>query len=331
MKSPFCILLCGVCLVASSPQAWARKKSPAPTPPPTPTVEPAPKPERRFFGLLPAKEETPPPAPPPAVTKKKSSPPTKAKSAAQNVPPAPEPKKSSGFLGLFKREKPEPTPVPPTPVKPEKKSASAPKTPPPVVAEEKKSGGFLGLFKRKPEADPAPAPAEKARPTQEVAKAQEKKPGFFSRIFGGNSKEDSEAADALATDPSDRPQRPANWQEKYIVIEDDVAAYAYGPSQSRDPEDRLPKGMIVSVKRNGKFWSEITTPSGRNFTIGADQIRKARESDFAPPPVIASSLPSGEIIPMPEFDPSPPTNLPETTPQRNLDLPDLLLPPLPPR
>ena len=62
MKSPFCILLCAVCLLFSTPQVWARKKSPAPTPPPTPAVEPAPKPERRFFGLLPAKEQTPPPA-----------------------------------------------------------------------------------------------------------------------------------------------------------------------------------------------------------------------------------------------------------------------------
>ena len=330
MKSPFCILLCAVCLLISTPQVWARKKSPAPTPPPTPAVEPAPKPERRFFGLLPAKEkeETPPPAPPPATTKKKSSPPTTAKPAAQ---PAPEPKKSSGFLGLFSRNKPEPTPVPPTPVKPEKKSTATPKTPPPVVAEEKKSGGFLGLFKRKPEAVPAPAPAQKEKPKTEVAEVEEKKPGFFSRIFGGNSKDDSEASDAAEIDPSDLPQRPDNWQEKYIVTEDDVAAYAYGPSQSRDPEDRLPKGMVVSVKRNGKYWSEITTPTGRNFTIGADQIRKARESDFAPPPVIASSLPPGEYIPMPEYDPSPPTNLPETTPQRNLDLPDLLLPPLPPQ
>ncbi len=331
MKSPFCLLLCGVCLLISSPQVWAKKKSSPPTPPPTPAAEPAPKESRRFFGLFPGKEATPPLEQPPAATKKKTSSPASSKPAAQNVPPTPEPKKSSGFLGLFSRNKPDPDPVPPTPVKPEKKTAPALKTPPPVVAEEKKSGGFLGLFKRKPEAVPAPAPAEKEKPTQNLANAEEKKPGFFGRIFGGKAKNDSDAADSKEIDLSDRPQRPANWQEKYIVIEDGVAAYAYGPSQSRDPEDRLPKGMVVSVKRTGKFWSEISTPNGKNFTIGADQIRKARESDFAPPPVLASSVPSGQIIPMPDYEPSPPTNLPETTPQRNLDLPDLLLPPLPPQ
>lgn len=331
MKSPASILICGVCLLISTPQVWAKKKSTAPDPPPTPAAEPAPKESRRFFGLFPAKEETPPPTPPPATTKKKSSPPTAVKPAAKNLPPVPEPKKSSGFLGLFSRNKPDPDPAPPAPVKPGKKAGPAPKTPAPLVAEEKKSGGFLGLFKRKPDADSTPTPAAKEKPKQDVAKVEEKKPGFFSRIFGGKSKDDSDAANANEIDPSDRPPRPANWEEKYIVIDDDVAAYAYGPSQSRDPEDRLPKGMILSVKRSGKFWSEITTPNGRNFTIGADQIRKARESDFAPPPVIASSAPAGEIIPMPEYDPTPPTNLPETSPQRNLDLPDLLLPPLPPR
>ena len=295
MKSLFRTLLCGVCLLISAPLVWAKKKSPPPeTPPPTSEVESAPKEARRFFGLLPAKEAPPPPTPPPAVTKKKSPPPTAGK------PPAPA-----------------------VSAKPEKKSGTAPKTPP-VVAEEKKPGGFLGLFKRKPEANPTPPPTAQEKPEQE------KKPGLLSRIFGGKAKSASDESDSSEIDPADRPQRPANWQEKYIVMEDDVAAYAYGPSQSRDPEDRLPKGMVVAVKRSGKYWSEITTPNGRNFTIGADQIRKARESDFAPPPVIASSAHSGEIVPLPEYDPSPPTNLPETSPQRNLDLPDLLLPPLPP-
>lgn len=322
MKSHLSLILCGLCLLAGAPDGWAKKNSPPEPAPPPPAAEAQPEKSRGFFGWFRSKQEPPPPASVPASGPRKSK-----------LPPPPtteEPKKSPGFFGFLRREKSEPTPPPPVTAKPGKKSAPPPakiaaKTEAaPPTSEKKESSGFFGFFKR------STKPQESHQPDKPEADGPAKKPGFFARIFGGSSDSKPEQSALDDLNPHDRPQRPANWKEKYIVIEDDVAAYAYGPSQAHDPEDHLPKGMVVSVKRSGKFWTEITTPTGRNFTIGSDQIRKARETDFAPPPVIASSLPAGEIIPMQDFDPSPPPNLPETTPQRNLDLPDLILPPLPP-
>lgn len=248
--------------------------------------------------------------------------------------PAPEVKQSRGLFDFLKHKQAEPAPAPPPAEKPKTKlKKNAQPEPPPPPPEPKGSKGLFGFLKRKPAPAPEPmAPAKPGKPSAKppaqdakMAQAEEKKPGFFGRIFGSKSKSSEEE---IA--PDDRPPRPTDWEKKHIVKEQDVAAYAYGPSQSRDAEAYLAKGAIVTVKRSGKFWTEITTEQGRNFTVGTDQIRKAEASDFAPPTVIASASGGADIVPMPDYEPSLPANLPETTPQRNLDLPDLLLPPLPP-
>lgn len=251
-------------------------------------------------------------------------------------------------------------------VPPAKRGASTSNTPPvsanqtplskPVVTGERKTGTIFDLFRRKKELAQAPIAQERVATKESAARKtntptlsqtaatathkkeapplipapQEKKPGFLSRIFGGKS----ESKDTESAIPSENlPVRPADWEGKYVVKEDNVAGYAYGPSQARDADEYLKQGTIVSLRKGGKAWADITVEGGRTLTVGADQIRKAEITDFAAP-VVAVAMTGSPAASSPEvyYEPAPPPNLPETSDSpSNLDLPELLLPPLPPQ
>ncbi len=259
-----------------------------------------------------------------------------------------------------------------TPAKPAASKAVPPpaaKATPPPTKPEPKSGGLLGLLpfgKRSESAPPAPTkPIEKSAPKTAVAKpnvpavtpkpqlsktaeatvkpkadqkakpevtppAEPKKPGFFARLLGGKADEGTASNKATS---GNLPPRPADWESKYIVTDDRVEAYRFGPSQPNGPDEYLVKGTVVELKKGGKAWADITLENGRIYTVGADQIRKAREDDFARPVVAQGpTLPGGVPLPMGDLEPLPTVELPETgaQPKKSLDATELLLPPLPP-
>jgi hypothetical protein len=304
---------------------------------------------------------------PPAQVASKPSAPAPPKPTAVK----PSENKRGSILGFFKRDKaPAAAVKPPVSEKPtvaQKPSVPEPKKviaaapakpavkPKPIEtpsAETKKSGTFsklLGVFRRdeaKPEAPDAPNSkvAEKPKGSETAAakkspkeappliKAPETEPktGFFARIFGSSNKEDSKK-DANDDFPSSKPERPSDWESKYIITDDHVEAYRYGPSQARDADEILSKGTVVKLKTEGKSWVEIALADGKIYTVGADQVRKARKDDFADPaPIVA--IGAGAPLPLGYYEPAPPPNLPEmTTGEKNLEFPELLLPPLPPQ
>ncbi len=299
--------------------------------PAKPAATPAPAPESKgFFSFLGLKKRDSQPAPaetkaavkPVAktavkpVSKAVEKPATKPAKAAPPVTtdPAPESKGILSWLGL-KKKSTSPTPAEAKPVAKSghKKDAAKPadlpaKAEPPQMA------------KTKPAAAPPAAP-------------ELKQPGFFSRLFGGKASGESQR-----DDDGPKPPRPVDWDKKYIVTEDNVGAYRFGPAQSRDADEYLSKGTVVTLKKGGKAWSDIALENGRIFTVGADQIRPAKASDFAapPPPVIAAMPPpvgpNGAPLPMGYLEPIPSIDLPETQaqPKKGLEAADLILPALPP-
>ena len=291
---------------------FSKKSSATPAPTTKPAVQPSTKPA--------AKVAAKPPASPPAKTAPKVAAKPTEKTTSKPVAAAekPAPAKSGGILEFLHLKKRTDTPAAP----------------------ETKATAKVEPAKTKPKADPVkPAPVAQAKtkpetkPEAKPAEA-EKKPGFFARLFSGNS-DDAKSNDKV--DPANRPPRPADWKEKYIVSDDHVEAYRYGPSQSRGPDEYLSKGTIITLKKGGKAWSDIATESGHIFTVGTDQIRKAREDDFAPPPppVIVSRPmgPDGSLMPLPsaaDLEPAHTVDLPETIaqPKKSLDAAELLLPPL---
>lgn len=271
-------------------------------------------------------------------------------------PPAAEQKKPGFFKRLLGREEPAPaTPAPVEATVPKKTATASARNQPKVAAtkpapappvEPAKPGFFKRLLGKSDKKSDSPAPekpavdAAVAKKTRTAAaagkpvaaaadtKAQtepepEKKPGFFSRLFGPRAAEESANGDSA------KPPRPADWESKQVITEDDAPIYAYGPAQPTGPDERLAKGTIVSMKQAGKSWSRITLEDGRSFMIGTVQMRKARESDFSEP---EKAVAVGPLSPAEYFEPLPPPNLPEMTPGDAQPSGDLLipLPPLPP-
>jgi hypothetical protein len=289
--------------------------------PAKPAVAPAPAPESKgFFSFLGIKKRDSKPAavetkaaPKPAA--KPAAKPAPKQAVAKTAPPvaAPPVKESKGILGFFGLGK----------------KAAAPEEKPVAKAQEKKGAPKPGEAPAKP--DPSKTAQTKAKPETQAA-PEPKKPGFFSRLFGGKIGEEDHS-----DDDAPKPPRPVDWDKKYIVTESNVGAYRYGPSQTRDADEYLSKGTVVTLKKGGKAWSDIALENGHIFTVGADQIRPAKESDFAapPPPVIATGQPfgpDGGLMPVGDLEPIPTIDLPETQaqPRKALEATDLILPALPP-
>lgn len=145
------------------------------------------------------------------------------------------------------------------------------------------------------------AKTRKPAPLPPVAAPEDpKKPGFFSRIknrITGRGSRDASSAGNLAVDghsgppgrgadaklPPEKPPRPADWQERWVISEDQVKFFAFGPSQASGPDLRLGKGDVVKVVQTEKSWTRVELDGGRTGYIGTDQLRQAAETDFAKP------------------------------------------------
>lgn len=212
-----------------------------------------------------------------------------------------------------------------------------------VEKKESENPGLWGIFKKE-KPTPAPEASEKKLPklskTGEVAAQKKspaplvkpedpKKPGFFARVLNKlGPKEKAGKTESDTVSEASLPPLPDDWATRHIVTEDDVEAYSRGPSQPGGADEVLKKGTVVSMKKSGKAWAEISVTDGRTYTVGADQIRKAKLTDFAPKTVAtAAASPS---LPSINYEPLPTAELPETTAPGQLELPELLLPPLPP-
>jgi len=233
----------------------------------------------------------------------KKSPPT------ESVPPAPPAPKPSLLqkLNPFRKKDPPPPPAPaPAPPKNSKKSApskAVPAVPPPAPAKP--------AVPPKPQAAPPPS-----------APAEPKKPGFFSRL---KAKLDRDP-DALPA--AEKPERPSDWKERWVVTEDSTAFYEFGPSQASGPDLRLPKGQILRLGKASRGWAHVELDGGRSGYIGTDQMRQAKEDDFAPPQIAVLPQLAAGSLPAPWSPGAVPPDQPDLPSIPGAENSQLLLPPL---
>ena len=179
--------------------------------------------------------------------------------------PAPKP---SFFkkLNPFQKREALPVVVPtPVPAKNSKKSAIKPLTAPALMVEPKPPVTSIANAKTLP-------------PTPRSALVEEpKKAGFFSRL---KAKLDQ---DPEAVVLAEKPARPADWKEHWVVTDDSTAFFEFGPSQANGPDLRLPRGQVVKLAQASRGWAKVELEGGRQGYIGTDQMRQATETDFASP------------------------------------------------
>ncbi len=228
-------------------------------------------------------------------------------------------------LNPFRKKDPPPAPAPaPAPVKNSKKSTPVPVPMPPAgpasapapVTDPKppvKSLATAKTLQPAPVTAPVPAPEET------------KKPGFFSRL---KSKLDR---DPDAIDQAEKPERPLDWKERWVVTEDSTAFFEFGPSQSTGPDLRLPRGHVVKLTQSSRGWAKVELEGGRQGYIGTDQMRQAAETDFTNPVLPASSQLAavGAGSGLQGWSPAPPPpDLPDLPMAAGMEDSLLLLPPL---
>ncbi len=250
-----------------------------------------------------------------AAPSKKAPPPTAP--VVETPPPA-----KRGFFQKINPFRPKETPPAPAlgavPAKNSKKSATLTKPAVPArglaAVPPKPSVKSPGTVKPLPPTVTAP-PAVTEPP---------KKAGFFSRL---KSKLDREPESVVAFE---KPERPADWQERWVVTEESTAFYEFGPSQASGPDLRLPRGQVVKLASASKGWARVELDGGRRGYLGTDQIRQAAETDFAPPALAAPSQLAAAAGRTPQgWSPiAPPPDLPDLPMAAGMEDSLLLLPPL---
>ncbi len=245
------------------------------------------------------------------------------KKSPQPVPAAvvetPAPKRSFfKRLNPFQKKETPPAAVPaPAPVKNSKKSGPQPNLAPikpAVPAESKPPVKSIANAKILP---PTPPSALMEEP---------KKPGFLSRLKA-KLKEDPDAP-TLA----EKPERPADWKERWVITDESTAFFEFGPSQANGPDLRLPPGQVVKLTHTSRGWAKVELEGGRQGYIGTDQMRQASETDFAPLAVLPprSQLAAvGSAAAQRGWSPiAPPPDLPDLPMAGGAEDALLLLPPL---
>lgn len=255
--------LCLVVLAAGalSLDAAPRKKQ-APATPPPPPVEVEPVSKRSFLNRLKApfsKKDAPsevtPPPPASRADAKKAAPGTKRGKGADRPPAAVAPAVPQKSLSDAKTRKP----------------ASLP----PVAApEEPKKPGFFSRLKNR-------ITGGESRDTDGDQHARTSGNPASELTVNGQGGPPSHENDAKSA--PGKPERPADWKERWIISEDEVKFFAFGPSQASGPDMRLGKGDVVKVVQTEKSWTRVELDGGRTGYIGTDQLRQAAESDFASP------------------------------------------------
>lgn len=243
----------------------------------------------------------------------------KAPPAAVVEAPAPPPAKRPFLqkLNPFRKKDPPPAPAPPpVPAKNSKKSAK-PAAPAPAVVPPPPV---------KPVVPPvAAAPSRPVTPATNATPPEDtKKAGFFSRLKARLDR------DPDAVNQGEKPERPVDWQEHWVVTEDSTGFYEFGPSQASGPDRRLARGQVVKLAQPGKGWARVELEGGKQGYIGTDQMRQATESDFAEPLLRPSSqLAATGASPMQGWSPAAPLpDLPDLPMPSGSENSLLLLPPL---
>ena len=129
-------------------------------------------------------------------------------------------------------------------------------------------------------------------------------PGFFAKLRQRLDR------DPATPPPAEKPPRPANWPDLWVVTDDDAPFYEFGPSQSTGPDRRLPRGLIVKRTQANRGWSRIQILDGPQGYLGSDQLRPASPADFSdplPPPIPAQSSLPGTPFPPPQDLPDLPS------------------------
>ena len=249
-----------------------------------------------------------------AAPAKKDAPPV-----AASVVGTPSPKRS--FLKKLnpfqKKEAPPAMVPPPAPAKNSKKSAAKSAPPfgalPPPAIEPKPPVKSIANAKTLP-ATPSAALVE-----------EPKKAGFFSRLKS-KLNEDPEVPEI-----AEKPARPADWKERWVVTDDSTAFFEFGPSQANGPDLRLPRGQVVKLAQASRGWAKVELEGGRQGYIGTDQMRQAGESDFSSPilPAGAQLAAVGTGSSLQGWSPiAPPPDLPDLPMAAGMENSLLLLPPL---
>ena len=239
--------------------------------------------------------------------------------AAAAVVEPPAPKRS--FLKKLNPFQKKPAPpvavVPAVAAKNSQKSTAATKLVPPAapipVAEVRPPVRSIANAKTLPPMAPA-APA-----------AEPKKTGFFSRL---KAKLDQ---DPEAVVLAEKPARPADWKEHWVVTDDSTAFYEFGPSQSNGPDLRLPFGQVVKLSQSSRGWAKVELEGGRQGYIGTDQMRQATETDFSSPilPAATQLAAVGTGASLQGWSPiAPAPDLPDLPMAAGMENSLLLLPPL---
>lgn len=226
------------------------------------------------------------------------------------------------------------------------KPAQGSATPKIVAVEEPapvKKGFFKKLFGKSPEAAPSepklanaktvkPAPVKAVKPeiklTQENAEDPPKKRGLFGFLRGRGSKS-LDATGSSRIHDSASIVRPDDWKEHRIVEDDEIALYSFGPSQPQGPDDRLPRGTVVKVKKVMKGWALVEVHGGMSGYMDASVLRAAEMNDFADPPApVAAVAAVGSLNLAPWAPAPPPPDLPDQPGTMDNSGALLLLPPL---
>lgn len=264
-------LACCLSLAASSlATAAPSKKTP---PPPAGEVMGPPPPKSGFIKKLnPFRKKDPPPAPapPPALaknSKKTAAPPASPQPAAATRPP-------SKTLANAKTARP-------TPVAP------------PTLTETKKPG-FLARVKSSIGLGPDQATEStpgRAAPVPNTASDTSGEPKkFLTRI------KDTLDRDRDAITETEKPDRPPDWKERWVINEDSAAFFEFGPSQATGPDRRLNRGNVVKLAgRSSRGWAKVELEDGQQGYIGTDQMRQALENDFAGPSAHSSAAVSARL------------------------------------
>ncbi|MDB6070561.1 MAG: hypothetical protein JWL81_1732 [Verrucomicrobiales bacterium] len=268
-----------------------------------------------------------------APSKKAAAPPAPV---VQEAPPAKKPFFQK--LNPFRKKDPAPaptTPAPtpgPAPAKNSKKSAAPPAPPaPPAGSPESTRPPAKNLttaktLKPSPSAVPAPAPSlAPAAAVAETSGETPKKAGFFSRLKAKLN------SDPDAPPPGEKPARPEDWKERWVVTEDSTAFFEFGPSQASGPDLRLSRGNVVKLAQASRGWARVELEDGRQGYIGTDQMRQAAETDFAEPLLPAGSqfaAATGGPAPKGWSPAAPLPDLPDLPMSPGMENSLLLLPPL---
>lgn len=305
-----------VVAAAAAVMLTATAQSAPKKPEPAPAIEqPAPPAKKGMFSKVKSalsfkKKEAAPAIETKAVEKakplegSKSAPATKAKPAPKPVAPkvvGPEEPVATEKKGFFKklltREKVD------APVEP--KLANA-KTAKPAPVKEVKAGNNLAL-----------------KPGEDTPK----KHGWFGFLRGKGSK--SLDGDGIAEVPgANKIVRPADWQEHRVVQDDEIALYTFGPSQALGPDERLPRGTLVKVKKVTKGWALVEVAGGKSGYMDASVLRAAEKNDFADPPAPAPAMAMASLSPEAWAPLPPPPDLPDQPGAMDNEGALLLLPPL---